>query len=90
MWNLDNKEDNHRVSMTVACKWQIFGFRMVYVVVYFPIDFILMLVVLRNCKDNIFNYSLRDKIHHAIVVDDQDPNRNGTSGGKISQTPIRD
>jgi len=63
----------NRVSQTVACKWQIFGFRMVFIVVYFPIDFIMMLCVMRYCGDIIFNYNLRDKARQAIIAQNKNP-----------------
>jgi len=69
-WGVDEETISHRVSQTVACKWQIFGFRMVFVVVMFPIDFIMMLVVLRHCKDVNFNFKLGEKVRTTIRIED--------------------
>jgi hypothetical protein len=69
-WGVKETVTMRRVSQTVACKWQMFGFRMVYVVVYFPIDFIMMLVVIRYCKDIIFNHNLYQLVKRTIIVED--------------------
>lgn len=74
-WGVKETVTMRRVSQTVACKWQMFGFRMVYVVVYFPIDFIMMLVVIRYCKDIIFNHNLYQLVKRTIIVEDQNPDR---------------
>jgi hypothetical protein len=43
---------------------------MVFVVVYFPIDFIMMLVVMRHCRDILYNFELKELIRKTILVED--------------------
>jgi len=42
-----------------SCKWQVFGFRFVFIIMYLPIEFVLLAVVYRNATDNIFKIQLR-------------------------------
>ena len=42
-----------------SCKWQVFGFRLVFILMYLPIELIMLAVVYRNATDNIFKIQLR-------------------------------
>ena len=37
-----------------SCKWQIFGFRLVFILLSWPIEALLFAVVYRNATDSIF------------------------------------
>ena len=36
------------------CKWQVFGFRLVFMLLYLPFEFLALAVVFRNATDMIF------------------------------------
>ena len=36
------------------CKWQVFGFRLVFILLYLPLEFLALAVVYRNATDMIF------------------------------------
>ena len=42
-----------------TCIWQLFGFRMIFMLICLPIEFILFAVVVRHSKDLTFQLSLR-------------------------------
>ena len=37
-----------------SCKWQVFGFRLVFILLYLPVELITLAVVYRNATDMIF------------------------------------
>ena len=41
------------------CKWQVFGFRFVFILLYFPLEILALAVVYRNATDIIFKIQLR-------------------------------
>lgn len=42
-----------------SCKWQVFGFRMVFMLMFIPIELILLAVVYRYATDTLFKTELR-------------------------------
>lgn len=43
-----------------SCKWQVFGFRLVFILLYLPIELVTLAVVYRNATDMIFKIQLRN------------------------------
>lgn len=54
--------DTQGTSGEIACKWQIFGFRIVFMIIYFPLDAIITLVVIRQCQDFLLHLMIKDKM----------------------------
>ena len=50
-------------SQAMACKWQVFGFRLVFMVLYFPVDIILFCVTYRHTRDLTFQIQLKEAIY---------------------------
>lgn len=42
-----------------SCKWQVFGFRLVFILLYLPVELVTLAVVYRNATDMIFKIQLR-------------------------------
>lgn len=42
-----------------SCKWQVFGFRLVFILLYLPVEILTLAVVYRNSTDMIFKIQLR-------------------------------
>ena len=42
-----------------SCKWQVFGFRFVFILLYLPVELLTLAVVYRNATDMIFKIQLR-------------------------------
>ena len=42
-----------------SCKWQVFGFRLVFMLMFIPIECLMLAVVYRNATDMIFKVELR-------------------------------
>jgi hypothetical protein len=57
---------------------------MVFIVIYFPVDIILTMVIKRHCNDQIYIYLLRRQIHHTIELEKEDP-----EAGKKEQEGMR-
>ena len=43
-----------------SCKWQVFGFRFVFILLYLPVELVLLAVVYRYATDMIFQIQLRE------------------------------
>ena len=43
----------------ITCVWQVFGFRMVFMLLYLPVEFLIYAVVYRHSKDLTFQLSLK-------------------------------
>ena len=41
-----------------SCKWQVFGFRLVFILLYLPLELVALAVVYRNATDMIFKIQL--------------------------------
>ena len=51
--NLIGVEENDETEWS-NCKWQVFGFRFVFILLYLPLEFLMLAVVYRNATDMIF------------------------------------
>ena len=41
-----------------SCKWQVFGFRLVFILLYMPVEMVMLAVVYRHATDMIFKIQL--------------------------------
>lgn len=45
-----------------SCKWQVFGIRLLLLVLYLPVEFLLLIVVKRHTSDSTFNIRLKEAL----------------------------
>ena len=45
-----------------SCKWQVFGIRLLLLVLYLPVEFLLLIVVKRYTSDSTFNIRLKEAL----------------------------
>ena len=53
-----------------SCKWQVFGFRFVFILLYMPIELITLAVVYRHATDMIFKIQLHNLTGKKIEMED--------------------
>jgi len=62
LWTKMSGDNPSTSSTEIGCKWQMFGFRVVFMIIYLPLDFIMALVVLRHCRDLLFQINFKEKM----------------------------
>ena len=53
-----------------SCKWQVFGFRFVFILLYLPVELVTLAVVYRHATDMIFKIQLREVTGQQIEMGD--------------------
>lgn len=45
-----------------SCKWQVFGIRFLILLLYFPLEILMLIVVKRHTGDQTFNFKLKEAL----------------------------
>lgn len=45
-----------------SCKWQVFGIRFLILLLYFPLEILMLIVVKRHTSDQTFNVKLKEAL----------------------------